>query len=456
MSGSRVEASARIRICVMVLLALVGCSKTTLAQNWSFDARTIALGGVGSGGHLATKMIDEQRDYTSIVLPFGLLQLFGDRDKFNPDSKQFDLVRSLEYAASPIHFVIGRSGENTSEALVNDIRNATLSRDLARYKGFAPANSILAEGLASPNFGGTIKVRKSANGGFQGIYIGAGPYLSMRNLATIDQKFTEVLRTGVNLQNAQFPITNATVGQLALAVTGGYRGRFALPMGLGGGTPREGLYVAANYNYLHGFRYENIDMTIRLDTDRTGLITLLPATTPIVISRREGKSGKGFALDVGVGLVADRWEIGFGANGIANRIEWTGIEQTVYSLSSALSGNSDFKESATVAVPDTRLELPVDYRGNARYSAGGWSAAAEIGNGFGGRSFHGGLEGRLGMVELRAGARYTVGKWNQTGGIGFDFSRRLSLDLAAFGTNTNIERKRQTAIAASLRFNHRK
>jgi hypothetical protein len=32
----------------------------------------------------------------------------------------------------------------------------------------------------------------------------------------------------------------------------------------------------------------------------------------------------------------------------------------------------------------------------------------------------------------------------------------VSLDVAGFGTNTNVERKRQMAIAASIRFNHLK
>ena len=60
--------------------------------------------------------------------------------------------------AAPIHFIIGRSSGNSGEAaFVSDIRNATLSRDLSKYKGFVPANTLLGEGLAAPNFGGTIK-----------------------------------------------------------------------------------------------------------------------------------------------------------------------------------------------------------------------------------------------------------------------------------------------------------
>ena len=446
-----------IRIGVSTLAISLLCSNLALAQNWSFDARNIALGGVGSSGNLATKMIDEQRDYTSIVLPFGLIQVLSNRNIFDPNSKEFDPIRSAEYAAAPIHYVIGRnSTSNTGEALfVSDIRNATLSRDLSRYRGFVPASSLLGEGLAAPNFGGTIKIKKNGSN-FQGIYVGAGPYLSMHSDATIDQGLINVLSTGVNAPNAQFPIINNDEFQLALAVTGGYRGRFAWPTGVGSGSDRDGLYVAANYNYLKGFQYQKIDMTIRLDTDNTGLITVRPATTPLVINQSEASDGRGYAIDVGVGAVIDHWEVGFGANGLGNRIDWTGVKRTRYQLDSLLSGDSDFKSTTAVAVGDTRIELPVDYRGSVGYHTDRWSAAAEVGQGFGGKSLHAGYEQRLGRVELRGGARYTTEKWNPTGGIGFDFSPKVSLDVAAYGTHANVERKRQAAIAFSIRFNHMK
>jgi hypothetical protein len=444
-----------IRIGLSTLAMCLLCSNLALAQNWSFDARAIALGGVGSSGNLSSKMIDEQRDYRSIVLPFGLIQVLKNRNIFNPDSTEFDPVRSAEYAAAPIHYVIGRDSSSNAgkTAFVSDIRNAELSRDLSKYRGFAPASTLLGEGLAAPNFGGTIKVKKNGSD-FQGIYVGAGPYLSMHSDANIAQGLIDVLSTGINARNAQFPITNNDEFQLALAVTGGYRGRFAWPTGVGSGSDRDGLYVAANYNYLHGFQYQKIDMTIRLDTDNAGLVTVKPATTPLLINQSEASSGRGFAIDVGVGAVIDHWEVGFGANGLANRINWTGAQRTTYSLNSLLSGDSDFITSPTIPIGDVRIELPVDYRGSVGYHTDRWTAAAEVGQGFGGKSLHAGYEQRVGRVELRGGARYTTEKWNPTGGIGFDFSPRVSLDVAAYGTHANIERKRQTAVAFSIRFNH--
>ena len=208
--------------------------------------------------------------------------------------------------------------------------------------------------------------------------------------------------------------------------------------------------MAANYNYLRGFQYANDDLTIRLKTDASGLIV---DASNIVINHRHATDGTGVALDFGMGAVIDRWEVGVGANGMANRMNWSGLQQETHSLTSVTSGDSTFTQTSTVAVADTRVELPVDYRGNVTYQADQWSAAVEAGHGFGGASFHSGLERRFNRVEVRGGARYTFSKWNPTVGLGFDLSPRVSLDVAAFGTNTNIERKRQMAIAASIRLN---
>ena len=133
-----------IRFSLAVTFALVGLSQPAFAQNFSFDARDIAMGGVGSTHNLSTKMIDEERSSTSIVLPLGLIQVFSDTKIYDPNSPNFNPVRAAENAANPYHYVIGRESRNAGEtAFVNDIRNATLSRDLSRYKGFAPANELL-------------------------------------------------------------------------------------------------------------------------------------------------------------------------------------------------------------------------------------------------------------------------------------------------------------------------
>ena len=445
MSGRRFLLS----LCVCALFA-----NQASAQNWSFDARKIGLGSPGGDENLAARMIDDERAYRSIVLPFGLFQVFRDFNKLNPSNDEFDLIRTMEYAAAPLHYTFGRDTTNTGQQFVVDIRNAELSRDLNRYRGFVPANQPRAEGLASPNWGHTFKVRTGPGGAFQGIYIGAGPYLSMQTDVSIDQQLIDILGapSPIVIPNTQIRLGNTSRGQMALAITGGYRGRFALPAA---SSDRDGIYVAANYNYLRGFQYEDVNLALRLDTDRTGLLTINPLLPlPLIVTRDNATSGTGRAVDVGVGAVVDRWEVGFGVNGIANRINWSEVERTTYTLRNPFLGDSNFVESRPQPRGDVAVELPVDYRGNLAYNADIWSAMAEVGKGFGGNSFRGGYEHRFRSIELRGGAMYTRKLWNPAGGVGFNVSARIALDVAVYGNAANVERKRHPAIAVSLRFNH--
>src|SRR5262245_27051786 len=194
------------RVCVVRKISslLFVCALTASdvsAQNWSFDARKVALGSPGSGEILAMRMIQEDNEYLALVLPFGLFQVFRDFDRLDPTKDNFDVIRTVEYAASPLHYTFGRnavtvgqvSGSSALNNFVIDIRNAELSRDLNRYRGFAPANQPRAEGLASPNWGKTFKVKTGPGGAFQGIYVGAGPYLAMQTDVNFDQQLINVL-----------------------------------------------------------------------------------------------------------------------------------------------------------------------------------------------------------------------------------------------------------------------
>ncbi|HEY6895377.1 MAG TPA: hypothetical protein VI258_14475 [Rhodanobacteraceae bacterium] len=428
---------------------------TVLAQGWSFDAREIALGGVGTTTNLSSGMIDEARPYRTIVIPIGLVQVLSDLDVFNPDSDKFDPVRAVEYAANPFVYIVNRNDTNTGERFISDIRNGRLNRDLNVYRGFVPANNLLAEGLSAPNWGGTIKFQKHADGTYQGVYVGAGPYLSMRTTPTFDDRLIGILSssTDVYVPNAQLPVTDETQGQFALAFTGGYRGRFALPAGtVSTDGARDGLYVAANFNYLRGLHYEDEMFRLRLDTNAAGLLTFSPlAPSPLRLDRATSSSGNGFAIDVGVGVIANHWAFGAGINGIANRIDWTDVTTTPYTLPNLFIGSGDFVEGTTTSLGTVRVELPVDYRGNVAYNEDSWTVMAEVGHGFMGNSFHAGVEERLGAIELRGGVRYTFQEWNPSGGVGFNLSRKIGIDVAALGTSANIERKRQLAIAMSLR-----
>jgi hypothetical protein len=426
------------------------------AQNWQFDARKVGLGSPGYGGNLASTMIEEEGQYTAIVLPFGLIQVFHDFDRLNPSKDDFDVIRTVEYAASPLHYTFGRTDSESSAGLnnfVTDLRNATLSRDLNRYRGTAPANQPPAEGLASPNWGKTFRVKTGSGGTFQGVYVGAGPYLAMQTDVNFDQQLIDLLgsTSDVYLPNATMRITSPTRGQMAAAITGGYRARFGLPSG---SSDRDGFYVAADFHYLHGFEYEDVNLGLRLDTDATGLLTINPQLgAPLVVTRDNATRGTGRAIDVGAALALNGWEVGFGINGIANRINWTNVERTSYSLINPFLGG-DFVESVPQPIGDVEATLPVDYRGNIGFRADRWSAVADAGQGYGGKSFHGGYEYRFDAFAVRGGGVYSREMWNPTGGVGINLGPRVALDLALYVNAANIERERHPALAVSLRINH--
>jgi hypothetical protein len=443
----------------VLLVSVLACVCTiarvapAAAQNWSFDARSVALGGVGDSGNIAVSMIEEQRPYRSIVIPLGLLQVLKDFGKFNPDDDDFDPVLAAEYAVSPVHYTFGRDTNDTQSQFIVDVLNGELSRDLNDYTGFVPSGELRAAGLASPSWGKTIKFRENGNA-FHGIFIGAGPYLSMQTEATVDEQMRTILDSDVPIYipNTSFPTFNTTTSQIALAITGGYRGRFALPSGMGSGEDIEGIYVAANYHYLHGFRYEDFDTDFRLDTDGNGLLTLNTALPPpLVIGRNSAESGRGFAIDIGGGVVVERWQFGFGANGLGNRIEWSDVERTIYSMTDVVTGDGEFDDSDPVLVDDVEVELPVDYRGYVAYTTDAWAATTEVGRGLQGTTFRAGLEKRFDRIELRGGARFIRDRWEPSGGVGFNFTDRVGLDVAAFGTSANVERQRRLALALSIR-----
>lgn len=442
------------------LYALFLISTPAFAQNWSFDARNIAMGGVGSTSNVAADMVDEQRAYRAIVLPFGLAQILPNLPKLDPTKDEFDLVRAIEYAASPLHYIIGRDDTSTANAFVTDLRNGEMSRDLNDYRGFSPATSMSAEGLASPSWGYTFKIKKDPNGPFQGVYAGAGIYFSMQTSAEIDPRLADLLGspTPVYIPNTSFYMSNDTVSQFAMAITGGYRGRFALPgrMSSGGNTngnrAGEGIYVGMNYHFLRGFGYEHFEPAARLDTNSQGILTVnLLQGLPVQILRTTSSEGTGFALDAGVAAVVGPWEAGLGVNGIANRIDWRNVESADYVLDSLFNGG-DFRDLPLHPVGDVRVELPVDVRGNVRYNDARWTATTEFGHGYNGTSFRVGYEQRIDRFQLRGGARYIKERWEPTGGAGFNITNGFGVDVGVFGTSANLERKRNMAVAVSLRF----
>jgi hypothetical protein len=436
------------------LLCLLLSVRPVAAQNWSFDARRIALGGVGDTENVAWSLVAEQRGYSTLVLPFGLFQVLDDLSVYNPTDARFDPVRATEYLASPLHYTFDRDGSTSGQQFVSDVVNALLSLDLNTYKGFTPAVAYDAEGLASPRFGKTFRVWSGRDGTFQGFYVGAGPYFALQTVNRFDEDLVNILDSedDVYIPNANLFVTSRTTPQAALALTGGYRARIAGPSLSALGTDRNGIYLAVDYSYLVGFRYEDYDLAVRFDTDANGLVTVAPTTPPLGINRVTSSRGHGAAVDVGTVLVVDRWDFGFGVNGIGNRITWTGIMHEGIVLQSLVDGGDFLRIPLRPTGDDLRVELPVHYTTNIAYHADEWLAIGEYARGYQGNTVRAGLERRLGRMELRAGVRYSADRWHLSGGAGVRVAPGVSIDVGAFGTAANLERQRKLALAFSLRF----
>ena len=93
----------------VAVLVLVWTASSASAQNYTFDARRIALGGVGGTPNLASKLVERQRRYKSILIPVGLVKVLNNVHVFYPNRDDFDFSRAVEFAYSPFHYVFGRS-----------------------------------------------------------------------------------------------------------------------------------------------------------------------------------------------------------------------------------------------------------------------------------------------------------------------------------------------------------
>lgn len=454
-------------------------SDRVFAQGWNGDARKLALGGVGTTQNLASEMIEKDPKYRSIVIPLGLLQLVGNFDKFDPSSSNFDPIRAIEFVANPYHLTFGRFEDSRGRQIVTDILNQRLSTDLNAYRGFIPSSNPKAEGIAS--FDLIHKTFKFSTSGstYQGFYVGIGPYFTHRTSLTLDQKLIDILSaTGAPLTfpNSQFDIAvDRSTTQMAGALTFGYRAHMGLPAGLPArGTDREGVYVAVNYRYLRGFHLEDIGLKVRADTDGAGAITLDPFKTlapcpvtqpgnfgtPFCTDRQTSDSGSGRSVDFGVATVFGPWELGFGVNGVTNKMEWSDVKRESYGLGPNIgltSGSSgatiELEKTDLGNVNDLTIEQPREVLANAAYRATFGTILGEVGHGYQGTSLGGGVEGKLGPFMARGGMRYSNEKWNPTTGLGFDFFPRLGIDVAFLTSTANAEKKHNPVLAVSLRIN---
>jgi hypothetical protein len=429
------------------------------AQTYMGDARSVAMGGDASSSNIAASMVGPARGDAILPVPLGLSQVLGDRDVFNPTSDAFDPARAIELAANPLHYTFGRTTGTADEAqarFFRDLINGELSRDLSRYRGFRISERVTAESLASPAVGGTVRFARRPDGRFHGVFIGAGPYLSFRTMLGTDPKLIDILGSElpVYYPNSALRVGDTSAVQLAMSVVVGYRGRLALP-GAAAATSRDGVYVAANYRHLRGFKYLQPEVAARFDLDDQGLLTFSPATMPVEVDLIESGSGTGRAVDVGVQVVRGSWEGGAGVNGIGNQIGWTGLTRKRFTLDSLLLGGEFQEDEQGPLVPMASLviKLPVVTTGNITFDNGQFAVTAAATRGFNGTSFRGGTERRFGQLAVRGGARFSRGHWDPT--YGFGIGRRVALDVGFYSTHNTLQGKRQTSMAVSVRIQPR-
>jgi hypothetical protein len=380
-------------------------------------------------------------------VPLGLIQLAQDRRYFDPRKDTFDPATLLEDLANPIHFTFHRG---THSSLIRDLVNGKVNPDLSAYRGFMPANRLSAEGLAAPRFGHTFRLRESGTGTLHSVYLGAGPYLSMGTAFDIDNRLLSVLagQTSAPL-NTALSINNTTTGQGAASLTVGYRGQYAFHNSAG--STGTSIHIGTDFHYIHGLRYDSASMRFQFDTAASGLLTDSPTNNAAVVDHSFSSSGHGYAVDIAAGMTTRHLHVSLGANGLGNKIEWTGVLAERLILDSLLHGGSYVKQPLPLDVSNVTTHLPVRYNGSIAYAFGWASGTAEYSRGFQGSTFNGGFDVRVTRIQLRGGARYSLNQWHPTVGLGLNLTRRIALDIAGFQTTANIERARKIAVAASIR-----
>lgn len=407
---------------------------------------------------MASKLVERQRRYKSILIPVGLVKVLSDIHVFYPNREDFDLSRAIEFGTAPLHFVIGRSEDITAASFFRDLIQAQLQSDLNAYRegGFDTPLKTSEEGLTAITWGHTFMLRESDRS-FQGIYVGAGPYLAAQAYGDFDAEFEKLLNSTTDryVRSASMNLGGGEIDQLALDITGSYRARFPVFAQDLPGASRNGLYVVANYHHLQGFRFDEFNAQVRLDTDPGGLLVPNPPETPFTLDWETSSTGIGLALDFGVAFALNRWDFGAGVSGVANRIKWRDITQHELALVSLFNG-TEFVHVKLPRINRTiQIELPVTYTGDISYHRDAWSAYTEYSNGLGGTNFRAGLEYRLGAIEVRGAGRYSEGSWYPSAGAGFNLTRNFGVDTAFYGTKTFLEPHPHVGLAISLRFDRR-
>ena len=145
----------RWRGAFVAVLLLTSTASSASAQNYSFDARRIALGGAGGTPNVASKLVERQRRYKSILIPVGLVKVLSDVRVFYPNREDFDLSRAVEYGTSPLHSCSGEAKTSPPERSSATSSTGQLQSDLNAYRqgGFDIPSQTFEEGLMAIELG---------------------------------------------------------------------------------------------------------------------------------------------------------------------------------------------------------------------------------------------------------------------------------------------------------------
>jgi len=434
-----------IRLAAMSAV-LCGAAGNAHAQSSTGDAREVALGGVDYAGRILADSAGPQSP--SFVVPLGLLQLLNDREALRVGSGRFDPSLVFEYSAVPTHWVIGREPSVPRARFIDDIRGAHLSPDLTVYRGFKPAATLQGGGRLSPAFGKTFTVRRTERITHQA-FAGAGPYLTIDTTGHFDDRLVSLLGgSSPSLPDASLRIGNHSAGQAAAQFTGGYRAQVAV----GPASTGNHIELFADYNYLHGFRYEDADFDLRIATDDRGMAAFdSPGSSALAISRMTSTSGSGFSVDLAATAVFGRWRVAVRSDGVGNHIDWRQAWHRQYEMPNLGDGLDSLKQISWNPVGDIRVTVPVELRLQGAYRDASWGAVAELEDGFNGVTGSTGLERRFRSIELRGGMRLVHDKVLPSAGVSVRAGSAW-IDFGTSVTTANIEQQRNIIAATSLRF----
>lgn len=434
------------RTLALVLGTILLHASVGRSQTWNLDARTAGLGGIGGEQNIFAASLAASRGDHSIPLPFGLFRLLQQRDRFDPKSTDFNPLRLMDFAASPMHLPLSGGSSAQGSAFAQDVRNGSVSRDLNVYRGFIP-KSIQATRQVAPRWGHTFHLGPA--GGTRRVhrlYVGAGPNLALKTAVGLNDAFLGFLTaTGTTYdRNQQFVIGNNTQAQVAVAVTGGYRGEFGL---------RDGgrFHLMANVSPLWGVHYEGADVALTLQTDGQGLVATGAGTAPFSIVRRASGKGTGYSVDLAAGIVSGPLEAGISGQNLASRMTWRNPTRRTYALQNVTGLSNRFTIGAPVPIDDFTESLPATYRANLGLRTAASSLQLEAGREGDILTLRIGGEQRLGRFGLRAAAAYANDVWQPAAGVSVPVRPGLWIDAAAFTNVSNVERRKQYSLATSLR-----